>query len=43
VDDIFEETLTYFIFDADNYTIEKSFRGFLTINDITRIVEGEYE
>jgi hypothetical protein len=43
VDATIEQVFSYFIFDADHYTKDQSLRAYITITDITRLLEGEYE
>jgi hypothetical protein len=43
VDEIFEQIITKYIFDGDSATIGETFRKYLTIDQITKILEGEYE
>jgi hypothetical protein len=43
VDATIEQVFSYFIFDADQYTKDQSLRGYISVNDIIRLIEGEYE
>lgn len=43
MDDFVEQILSRYIFDGDNYIVGKNFRRYLTVYDIERMIEGEYE